>query len=106
MKPPVKEDNIDREKRRASVEKQKFTKDAEKKKDQEEEPRATSAHGTSSQVKVWGESEEDTPDEDDESDDGNDGKDSEGIAARLDRILDDLPRSDVETSRVGLPRGH
>ena len=52
-----------------------------------------------------GESEEDSPNKDHESDDGDDGEDSEGIAAHLDRILDDLPRSDVETSRMGASKG-
>jgi hypothetical protein len=55
----------------------------------------------SSQVKAWGESEEDSPDEDDESDGDDDGDDFEGMAVRLDRILEDLPQTDVATSRVG-----
>ena len=101
----MKEDDADREKRHASVEKQKSVKDAEKKKEKKknlerqalEVRRAKSRHG--------GESEEDSPDEDDESDDSDDGEDSEGTAARLNRILEDLPRTDVDTSRAGASKG-
>ena len=51
-----------------------------------------------------GESEEDSHDEDDgnEGDDGSD--DSEGMAARLDRILEGPPQADVDTSRAGVSR--
>jgi len=102
----VKEDDADRKKRRASIEKQKSVKDAEKKKEKKknlerqalEERRAKSRHG--------GESEEDSPDEDDENDDDDDGDDFEGMAARLDQILQDLLQTDVATLRAGPPRGH
>ena len=42
-RPPVKEDGVDRERRRESAEKQKSAKDLEKKKREEEESRAASA---------------------------------------------------------------
>jgi len=57
----------------------------------EEEPRAASTRETQSQVEAWGVSKGDSTDEDDENDDEDDGDDSEGMAARLDRILQDLP---------------
>ena len=49
--------------------------------------------------------EEDSPDEDDdnEGDDGSD--DSEGMAARLDRILEGPSQSDVVVPRMGAPKG-
>ena len=47
----------------------------------------------------------DSPDEDDESDDGDDDDDSEGMAARLDRILEDPPRTDVDTPHAGASKG-
>ena len=52
-----------------------------------------------------GEPEEDSPNEDDgnEGDDGSD--DSEGMAARLDRILEGPPQADVDIPRMGAPKG-
>ena len=52
-----------------------------------------------------GEPEEDSPDEDDgeEGDDGSD--DSEGMASRLDRILEDPPQTGVDVSQTGVPKG-
>ena len=49
--------------------------------------------------------EEDSPDEDDdnESNDGSD--DSEGMAARLDRILEGPPQADVVVPWTGDPKG-
>ena len=64
-----------------------------------------STRGTPSQVEAWGESEEDTPDEDDENDDDDDGDDSEGMAARLDQILQDLTQTNVTMSRAGAFKG-
>ena len=58
----------------------------------------------SSQVEAWGESKQDSPDEDDENDD-DDGDDSEGMAARLDRILQNLPQTDVVPSHAGASKG-
>jgi len=52
-----------------------------------------------------GESEEDSPNEDDENDDDDGNDDSEGMAARLDWILQDLPQTDVSTSRAGASKG-
>ena len=48
-----------------------------------------------------GESEEDSRDEDDWNEGDSDSDDSEGIAARIDRILEGPPRADVDTSRAG-----
>ncbi|XP_021311880.1 uncharacterized protein LOC110433692 [Sorghum bicolor] len=74
-RPPVKEDEVDRDKRRESAEKQ----------------------------KQRGEPEEESHDED-EGDDGDDSDDSEGMASRLDRILEGPPRADADAPRTGAPK--
>ena len=98
----MKEDDADREKRHASVEKQKSVKDAEKKKEKKKnlERQALGEHRAKSRHGGW-ESEEDSPDKDDKNDDDDDGDDSEGMVARLDRILQDLPHTDVAPSCAG-----
>jgi hypothetical protein len=53
-RPLVKEDDVDRERRRESAEKQKSTKDLEKKKRNEEEPLAASARETPREGKAEG----------------------------------------------------
>ena len=52
-----------------------------------------------------GEPEEESPDEDDGGDDDDDSDDSEGMASRLDRILEGPPRTDVDAPRTGAPKG-
>ena len=100
-RPPVKDDDVDLERRRESAEKQKSAKDLEKKKEKKKnlERQALEKHRVKSRQK--GESEEDSPDEDDGNEGDDDSDDSVGMAARLDRILEDPPRADADTSRVG-----
>ena len=104
-KPPVKEDEVDRDKRRESAEKQKSAKDLEKKKERKKnlEQQALETRRVNSRQR--GEPEEDSPDEDD-GNEGDDGSyDSEGMAARLDRILEGPPQADVVVPRTGAPKG-
>ena len=49
-----------------------------------------------------GESEEESPDEDDGDDDDDD---SEGMATRLDRVLQGLPQTDISSLRVEASKG-
>ena len=58
----------------------------------------------SSEVQAKGEHEEDSPDEDvcDEGDDGS--EDTEGMASRLDRILEGPPQADITIPRTGAPK--
>ena len=52
-----------------------------------------------------GEPEEESPNEDDSGDGDDDSDDSEGMASRLDRILEGSPRTDVDVPRTGAPKG-
>ena len=97
----MKEDDAEHEKRRASAEKHKSVKDAEKKEKKKslerqalEECLAKSRHE--------GEPEEESPDEDDSDDDDDD---SDGMAARLDRAVQGQPQIDVPSSRAGASKG-
>ena len=104
LKPPVKEDDAEREKRRASAEQPKSVQDAEWKEEKRknlerqalEEHRAKATHE--------GRLEEDSPDEDDDDDDDGD-VDSEGMAARLDRSYRVYRRLTFLRRVRGLPRG-
>ena len=100
-KPPVKEDEVEHDKWRESAEKQKSTKDLEKNKNLERQALETRR----AKSRQRGEPEEDSPDEDDgdEGDDGSD--DSEGMASRLDRILEGPPQADITVPRTGAPKG-
>jgi len=51
-----------------------------------------------------GEPEEDSPDEDDGGDGDDNSDDSEGMASRLDRILEGPPRADVDVPRTDAPK--
>ncbi|XP_021321279.1 TRAF3-interacting protein 1-like [Sorghum bicolor] len=103
-RPPVKEDDIDRDRRRESAEKQKSAKDLEKKKEKKKnlERQVLETRRAKSRQRV--EPEEDSPDEgdDNEGDDGSD--DSEGMVARLDKILEDPPQADVDIPWMGAPK--
>ena len=104
-RPPMKEDDVDRDKRHESAEKQKSMKDLEKKKEKKKknlEQQALEKRRAKSRQR--GESEEESPDEDDggDGDDGSD--DSEGMAARLDKILEGPPQADVNVAQTGAPK--
>ena len=87
-RPPVKEDGVDRERRRESAEKQKSVKDLEKKKEKKKNLERQALKKRRARSRQKGESEEDSPEEDDGNEGDDDGNDSEGMAARLDRILE------------------
>ena len=104
-KPPVKEDEVDRDKRRESAEKQKSAKDFEKKKEKKKNLERQVLETRRAKSRQRREPEEDSPDEDD-SNEGDDGIDDfEGMAARLDRILEGPPRGDVVVPQTGAPKG-
>ena len=96
----MKEDDAEREKRPASVEKHKSVKDTEKRKNLEHQAlvkqRAKERHE--------GEPEEESPNEDD-GDDDDDDDESEGMAARLNRVLQGLPQTDIPSSRAEALKG-
>ncbi|XP_021303788.1 cyclic nucleotide-gated cation channel beta-1-like [Sorghum bicolor] len=103
-KPPVKEDEVDRDKRRESAEKQKSATDLkkeEKKKNVERQALETRR----AKSRQRGEPEEESPDEDDGGDGDDDNDDSEGMASRLDRILEGPPQTGVDVPRMGVPKG-
>ena len=98
-------DEVDHDKRRESVEKQKSTKDLEKKKEKKKNLEHQALETRQAKSRQRGELEEDSPDEDDgvEGDDGS--NDSKGMASRLDKILEGLPQADIAVPRTGAPKG-
>jgi len=98
----VKEDEVDRDKRRQSAEKLKSAKDSARKGEKKKnlDRQALDAHRAKSRQR--GELEEESPDDDDDDDEGSD--DSEGMASHLDRILEGPPRGDVDAPRTEAPR--
>ena len=100
-RPPVKEDGVDRDKRRQSAEKQKSAKDSEKKNEKTKNLDRQALEARRAKSRQRGEPEEESPSEDD----GGDGDDdSEGMASRLERILEGPPRSDFDVPRMGAPK--
>ena len=101
----MKEDDVDRDKRCESVEKQKSAKDLEKKKEKKKNLERQALETRRAKSRQRGEPEEHTPDEDDgnEGDDGSD--DSDGMVARLDKILEGPPQADVVVPQTGPLRG-
>jgi len=100
----VKEDDVDRDRRCESAEKLKFANDSEKKKEKKKNlaRQALEAHRSKSEQR--GEPEEESPNEDDGGDD-DDSDDSEGMASRLDWILEGPPRTGVDVPWTGVPKG-
>jgi len=103
-RPPVKEDGVDRYKRRQSAEKQKSAKDSEKKEKKKKNLDRQSLEAHRAKSRQRGEPEEESPSEDDGGDGDDDSDDSEGMASRLDRILEGPPRGDVDAPRTGAPK--
>jgi len=101
----MKEDNVDRDKRRESAEKQKSAKDLEKKKEKKKNLERQALETRRAKSRQRGEPEEDSPNEDDGNEGDNGSDDSEGMAARLDRILEGPPQADVVVPRTGAPKG-
>ena len=84
-KPPVKEDDVEHEKRRASAVKHKSVQDIEKNKEKRKNLERQTLEVRRAKARREGEPEEDSPDEDNsDDDDDDDDDDSEGMAARLD----------------------
>ena len=105
LKPPVKDDEVDRNKRRESTEKQKSAKDLEKKKEKKKNLERQALETRRAKSRQKGEPEEDSPDEDD-GDEGDDGSnDSKGMASRLDRTLEGPPQADIAIPRTRAPKG-
>ena len=77
-KPPVKEDDVDRDKSRESAEKQKFAKDLEKNKEKKKNLERQALETRRAKSRQRGEPEEDSPDEDDGDEGDNGSDDSEG----------------------------
>ena len=103
-RPLVTEDDVDRDRRRESAEKQKSAKDLEKKKVKKKNLERQVLEKRRAKSRQKGESEEESPDEDDGNEGDDDSDDSEGMAARLDRILEGPPQADVNVPRTGAPK--
>ena len=103
-RPPVNEDDADRDRRRESAEKQKSAKDLEKKKEKKKNLERQALEKRHAKSRQKGESEEESPDEDDGNDGDDDSDDSEGMAARLDKILEGPPQADIDVPRTGAPK--
>ena len=101
----MKEDEVDRDKRRESAEKQKSAMDLKKKKEKKKNLERQALETRRAKSRQRGEPEEESPDEDDGGDDDDDSDDSEGMVSRLDRILEGPPRTDVDAPRTGAPKG-
>jgi len=103
-RPPVKEDEVDRDKRCRSAEKQKAAKDSEGKEDKKKNLDRQALEARQAKSRQRGEPEEESHSEDDGGDGDDDSDDSEGMASRLDRILEGPPRGDVDAPRTGAPK--
>ena len=94
-KPLVKEDDAEREKRRASAKKHKTTQDVEKNKERRKNLERQALEERRAQARREGKPEEDSPVEDNDDDDDDEDDDSKGMAAHLDRILQFPPQAGV-----------
>ena len=101
----MKEDDVDRDRRHESAEKQKSAKDLEKKKEKKKNLERQVLDKRHAKSRQRGESEEESLDEDNANDGDDDSDDSEGMAARLDKILKGPPQADVDVPRTGVPKG-
>ena len=97
----MKEDEVERDKRRQSAEKQKSAKDSEKKGKKKKNLNRQALEARQAKSRQRGEPEEESPSEDDGGDGDDDSDDSEGMASRLDRILEGPSRGDVDAPRAG-----
>jgi hypothetical protein len=98
----VKEDEVDRDRRRQSAEKLKSAKDSAKKGEKKKNLDRQALQARRAKSRQRGEPEEESPSDDDEDDEDSD--DSEGMASRLDRILEGPPRGDVDVPRTETPK--
>ena len=96
---------MDHDRRRESAEKLKSAKDLEKKKEKKKNLARQALENHRAKSRQRGEPEEESPDEDDGGDGDDDSDDSEGMASRLDRILEGPPQTGVDIPRTGVPKG-
>ena len=104
-RPPVREDEVDRDKRREFAEKQKSAIDLKKKKEKKKNLDYQALEMRRAKSRQRGELEEESLDEDDGGDGDDDSDDSEGMASRLDQILEGPPPTGVDVPRTGVPKG-
>jgi hypothetical protein len=98
----VKEDEVDRDRRRQSAEKLKSAKDSAKKGEKKKNLDHQALEARRAKSRQRGEPEEEYPGDDDDDDEDSD--DSEGMASRLDRILEGPPQGDVDVPRMETPK--
>jgi len=98
----VKEDVVDRDRRRQSAEKLKSAKDSAKKGEKKKNLDCQALEARRAKSRQRGEPEEESPSNDDDDDEDSD--DSEGMASRLDRILEGPPRGDVDVPWTETPK--
>jgi len=98
----VKEDEVDRDRRHQSAEKLKSAKDSARKGEKKKNLNRQALDARRAKSRQRGEPEEESPSEDDDDDEGSD--DSEGMASRLDRILEGPARGDVDVPRTEIPK--
>jgi hypothetical protein len=103
-RPPVKEDEVDRDARRRFAKKSKSAKDSKKKGEKKKNLDHQALEARRSKSRQRGEPEEESPSDEDGGDDDEDSDDSKGMASRLDRILEGPPRGDVDAPRTGTPK--
>ena len=96
----MKDDDVEHEKRRASAEKHNSMQEAERKKEKKKNLERQALEERHAKARREVIPEEYSPDEDDDDD-----EDSEGMAARLDRVLQGLLQSDVSSSRAETSKG-
>ena len=80
-------------------------KDLEKKKEKKKNLDRQALKTRRAKSRQRGEPEEESPDEDDGDDGDDDSDDSEGMASRLDQILEGPPQTGVDVPRTGVPNG-
>ena len=102
-RPPVKEDEVDRDAWRRSAEKLKSDKDSKKKGDKKKNLDRQALEARRSKSRQRGEPEEESP-SDDDGDDDEDSDDCEGMASHLDCILEGPPRGDIDAPRMETPK--
>ena len=93
------------DKRRQSTEKQKSVKDLEKKKEKKRNLDRQALEAGRAKSRQRGEPEEESPNEDDGGDGDDDSDDSEGMASRLNRILEGPPQTGVDVPRTEVTKG-
>ena len=98
----MKEDEVDRDRRRQSAEKLKSAKDSAKKGEKKKNLDHQALEARRAKSRQRGEPEEESPSDDDYDDEGSD--DSEGMASCLDRMIEGPPLGDVDTPRKETPK--